>query len=119
MNKHIHKLKKRKYTNGNHVFFCTLPDCYFKVECAMALGKESICNQCGEPFIMNEYSLKCMKPHCLNCGKIKIKGEDGKKHFINKRSASKEVLQAVAADTTNDLKNRLSGLVKDMSTEDI
>ena len=69
---HIHKLKRVKYKSGNSVFFCALPDCNFKINPSLALGKRSLCWRCGEPFIMNEYSLRLAKPHCENCHKPKI-----------------------------------------------
>ncbi len=116
--KHLHRLKKHKYKNGTTVFFCTL-DCDYKVEAPLALGKEVICNQCNEPFMMNESSLKLVKPHCINCGKIKVKADDGKHHFINKRSTQTHVLAEIAEDTVDDLKSRLTAVVKEMPSEDI
>lgn len=70
--KHTHKLKRLKYKSGNTIFFCTLPDCTFKINQALALGKRSLCWRCGEPFIMTEYSLRLVKPHCENCHKSKV-----------------------------------------------
>lgn len=69
--KHIHKLKRLKYKTGNIVFFCALPDCSFKSNIALSLGKRSLCWRCGESFIMNEYSLRLAKPHCDSCHKPK------------------------------------------------
>ncbi len=37
----------------------------------LALGKKSICWRCGEEFILNEYSLRLVKPHCSKCHKPK------------------------------------------------
>ena len=68
---HIHKLKRVKYKSGNSVFFCALPDCNFKINPSLALGKRCICWRCGEPFIMSEYSLRLAKPHCEGCHKSK------------------------------------------------
>lgn len=68
---HICKFKRLKYKTGNTIFFCSLPDCNKKLNTALALGKRSICWRCGEPFIMNEYSLRLAKPHCENCHKPK------------------------------------------------
>ena len=68
---HIHKFKRLRYKSGNEIFFCTLPDCSQKINPALALGKRSLCWRCGEPFIMNEYSLRLAKPHCENCHKPK------------------------------------------------
>ena len=68
---HIHKLKRLRYKSGNEVFFCFLPDCSFKSNIALSLGKRSICWRCGNAFIMDEYSLRLAKPHCPQCHKPK------------------------------------------------
>jgi len=68
---HTHKLKRLKYKSGNAVFFCALADCSYKVNTPLALGKRSICWRCGEDFIMNEYSLRLAKPHCMKCHRLK------------------------------------------------
>jgi len=68
---HVHKLKRHTYETGNKIFFCALPDCKFKIKLGLALGKRSICWRCGEPFIMNEYSIRLAKPHCEDCHKSK------------------------------------------------
>lgn len=69
--KHIHKLKRHRFGSGNTIYFCTLPDCSYKIKQPLALGKESICNRCGNAFIMNEYSIRLAKPHCTDCHKSK------------------------------------------------
>lgn len=68
---HIHKLKRIIYKSGNRVFFCALPDCTFKINPALALGKRSICWRCGKDFILTDYCLRLAKPHCENCHKPK------------------------------------------------
>lgn len=68
---HVHKLKRLKYKSGNVIFFCTLPDCNFKINIALALGKRSICWRCEQPFIMSDYALRLAKPHCEGCHKPK------------------------------------------------
>ena len=115
--KHIHKLKKHKYKTGVAVFFCTLPDCHYKVEVPLSLGKESLCNICGNPFIMNEYTLKLVTPHCINCGRREVKDSNGKKHYV--RKVPTQVLQTIAADETNDLKSRLANISTNPNEEDI
>ena len=103
--KHIHKLKKHKYPKtGMSVFFCTL-DCNYKVEAPFALGKECLCNICNEPFIMNEYTLKLIRPHCNNCGRKEVKDVNGKKHYVSK--VNTQVLSTIAADEVSSLKDRL------------
>jgi hypothetical protein len=74
---HIHKFKRLRYKSGNEVFFCTLPDCNQKINPSLALGKRCICWRCGNPFIMNEYSLRLAKPHCDACHKPKVEKIDG------------------------------------------
>jgi hypothetical protein len=68
---HVHKLKRLRYKSGNEIFFCTLPDCTYKTNIALALGKRSICHRCGSEFLMDEYSLRLAKPHCPQCHKPK------------------------------------------------
>ena len=74
--KHIHKVKRLRFKSGNHMYFCTLPDCYFKVNPALFLGKKTICWRCGEEFIMNEYSLRLARPHCEKCHKTKSEDKE-------------------------------------------
>lgn len=108
--KHIHKLKKHTYSkSGISIFFCTLPDCHFKVESPLALGKESICNICSNPFIMNERAIKLSRPHCNNCGRRVIKSDDGKRHYI--RMHGGRILDAVATEEVADLRSRLDNLI--------
>jgi ribosomal protein S27AE len=52
------------------MYFCVL-NCNYKVAPALSLGKEVLCNRCGEKFIMNEYSLRLALPHCEKCHKSK------------------------------------------------
>lgn len=107
--KHIHRLKKHTYKkSGLAVYFCTLPDCSYKIEYQFALGKESLCNICGKPFIVNEYTLKLIKPHCPNCGRKEVKLPDGSRHYV--RLVSTNIVNAIAADETGSLKDRLNKL---------
>jgi hypothetical protein len=68
---HVHRFRRLKYKSGSTIFFCTLPDCSVKMNIALALGKRSLCWRCGQPFILDEYSLRLAKPHCENCHKPK------------------------------------------------
>lgn len=68
--KHVHKLKRHKYKNGEHIYFC-VNDCKFKVNTKLALGTTTECWKCKQPFSMNEYSIRLDKPHCPNCTKRK------------------------------------------------
>lgn len=108
--KHIHRLKKHKYVKtGIAVFFCTL-DCNYKVEAPFALGKESLCNICNEPFIMNEYTLKLVRPHCNNCGRKQVKDADGKKHYVTR--VNTQILSTIASDEVDSLKSRLDRITE-------
>lgn len=114
---HTHKLKRHKYPTGTSVYFCTLPDCSFKIECQFALGKKSVCNLCNEEFIMTEYTCKLLRPHCHKCSKIRIKGSDGKKRFV--RRDSLPFMASLAEAHADNLRERLSNTVADPSDEDI
>lgn len=74
--KHTHKLKKVIYKSGNSSFFCVLPDCTFKINPVLALGKKTICWRCEKEFQLDEYKLRLVKPHCESCHRPKkVKGE--------------------------------------------
>lgn len=115
--KHIHRLKRKSYKNGTKMYFCTLPDCYFKVEVDTSLGKESLCNICGEPFIMNEYTLRLKSPHCERCGRREVKNNDGTKRYV--RKIGNRILDNVADKVVDDLTNRLHQLTAASPEEDI
>lgn len=110
---HVHKLKRHKYPTGNAVYFCILPDCHFKIEVALALGKRTLCNTCGEEFIINEYTLKLARPHCDGCGKVKVKDSSGEVRYVKK--VANKILAGVAENTTDSLRNRLNNMT---STEE-
>lgn len=80
---HIHKLRRHTYKTGVSIFFCIL-DCNYKIEAALALGKTSICNECNEPFVITEQSVRLLRPHCLRCGRVVVKDADGKRKYVHK-----------------------------------
>jgi hypothetical protein len=114
--KHVHKLRKYTYPKGGSVYFCTLPDCQFKIEVPFALGKETICNICEQPFLINKRTLSLKEPHCSNCGRIQVLDENGKKRYV--RKVSNKVLGSIARETVTDLKSRLAGVVASASTDE-
>lgn len=114
---HIHKLRRHKYPNGTKVYFCTL-DCNYKIEAALALGKRVLCNICGDEFIMNEYSIKLAKPHCTQCGKMKIQDAEGKNRFVSK-GRPQAALADLASNSVQSLKERLGRVVTMEKDEDI
>lgn len=73
--KHPHRLKRHKFRNGEWIYFCTLDDCTFRAKTELVLGKTAQCWRCGNPFPMNEYSVRLMKPHCQDCTKGKKKNQ--------------------------------------------
>jgi len=115
--KHPHKLKRYTYKSGNTVYFCTLPDCHFKIETALILGKTIICNLCGNEFTANEYTVKLARPHCDKCSKQKVKGVDGKNHFI--RKTHNTILPEIAQESSEDLRNRLSFVTTVVNEDDL
>ena len=105
---HPHRLKKHKYPSGNAVYFCTLPDCHYKIDSALALGKRSQCNICGNEFIMNEYTIKLVKPHCPDCGKVKVRDAEGNPRYVKK--VINQILTGVATEVNSDLRARLNSV---------
>ena len=95
---HIHKLKRHTYkTTGNAVFHCVLPDCYFKVDVALSLGKRCLCNVCNGEMTINEYSIRATRPRCESCRK--------------RRSVSAKVINKMASTAVESLRERLNSAV--------
>jgi len=114
---HTHRLRRHKYPSGNSVYFCTLPDCHFKLDVALSLGKRTVCNRCGNEFIMNEYHIKLKEPHCDSCSKRKVVGPDGKKYYV--RPSSIPIISALAEENADDLRSRLNSVTSPIVDEDI
>lgn len=114
---HVHKLKKHRYSSGNSVFFCILPDCHYKIDVPLSLGKRALCNICDAEFIMNEYTIKLAKPHCPNCGKVKVRDADGATRYVKK--AANKILTDIADNTTDDLRSRLTNATSITLEDDI
>lgn len=112
---HVHKLRRHVYETGNKVFFCTLPDCNYKIDCALALGKTALCNRCDKEFRMDENQIRRAKPHCDECSKRRVV-LDGQVRYARPSDA---IMQEVAHETASDLKDRLSSLVGKAETESI
>lgn len=104
--KHVHRLKRHAYETGNKIFFCTLPDCSFKSQTELMLGKRVICNRCNKEFILNQRSIRLALPHCDDCSKVRVKTVEGETKYVSKEQLSKPV--STAADKTKDLRSRLS-----------
>lgn len=119
--KHVHQLKRHRYRSGREIYFCTLPDCTHKIDPAFAVGKRSICNRCGEEFLLSEYSVRLAKPHCDKCHKSK----SGKTLIImgDIPAGIPEVQHALPmvgmSDTANDLRSRLNQVTHKEEEDDI
>jgi len=98
--RHVHRFKRHTYKSGNAVFFCTLPDCAFKVDTKLALGKSCICNRCGNEFRIDEISIRLAKPHCKLCTKAKVNGVQAETH-----------IPEVVNETVDSLRERLVSVV--------
>ena len=114
ISKHTHKLKRHKYKSGNYVYFCTLPDCNYKVDVPLALGKRTICNLCNSEFIINEYTIKLALPHCESCSKVRITNLDGKHQYVHKSRI--RLMENIANENVEDLRSRLESIT--VSAED-
>ena len=97
---HIHKLKRHTYkTTGNAVFHCVLPDCYFKVDVSLSLGKRCLCNVCNGEMTINEYSIRATRPRCEGCRKRKSKPQATK------------VTNTMASTAVESLRERLNSAI--------
>lgn len=94
---HVHRLKRHVHKSGHAIFFCTLPDCTYKINVALALGKRAICWRCGKEFLLDEYALRLVKPHCEDCHK----------HKKDEVIAIPETPAPVKVEETEDLAERL------------
>lgn len=67
---HIHQYirvswKKRKF------YMCAHPDCSHIKDKALLYGKRSICNDCREEMVLDQYALTVAKPKCTECRNTK------------------------------------------------
>ena len=112
---HLHKLKRYKYGNGAPIYFCTLPDCSFRSPVALMLGKKVLCNQCGNPFVMNENSIRRAKPHCENCSRRKVTDENGAIRYVHQRieldNAAEKVDKNLLDSKIDDIKRSITAAV--------
>lgn len=106
---HIHRLKRHTYkTTGNSIFFCTLPDCHFKLDTKLALGKYTSCSKCGKTTIINERNIRMANPNCDSC----VRRKDSHAKEI------KTVTRTIIHDTVQDLQSRLSQVVGQIEDDD-
>ncbi len=57
---------------------------------------------------MNEYTIKLTKPHCIDCGKVKIKDGNGKSRYVKK--VTDRILPNIAVESSQDLRSRLDSM---------
>lgn len=115
---HAHKLKKHTYKKtGNSVYFCVLPNCSYKAEVAFCLGKTSICWICEREFTITELALRLLRPHCSDCGRVKVIDAQGKPRYV--RKVTSKILPNIAVDTVADLRSRLDNAVRVELEDDI
>lgn len=115
---HVHKLKRHIYPKtGNAIYFCTLPDCHHKIDVPLALGKNTICNYCGDEFTITENTLKLKLPHCDKCGKVRVKNEDGSYRLAKK--VQNHILDSVPLASASELLSRLNSITTVADEEDI
>lgn len=67
--KHIHTyIRWKKRGNPPSMWWrCADPKCTHIIQQDIIVGKESLCNTCGLPFILDWKSFTRAKPECLNC----------------------------------------------------
>jgi len=109
--KHVHKLKRHIYKNGEAIYFCIKDDCSFKINVNLSLGKTAECWRCNQPFSMTVQSKRHDKPHCEGCVK-------GKK---NSSTKSKEITSNVSSTSESNISNlraRLSRITSVLSEPD-
>jgi len=77
--KHVHKYFRPKGAYGRKGFYiCKHASCTHRLHKELLVGKMSICNSCGEEFLLDTYALRLAFPHCEKCTKG-VAGEKAKK----------------------------------------
>lgn len=112
---HVHKYKRKKYKNGEEIYFCVKDDCSFKINTDLSLGKTCECWRCGQPFSMTVLSKRMDKPHCADCTKSRNKSKVNVAiDFGSKPSFSVDNINKGASkpDDINDLRARLRGSIE-------
>lgn len=97
---HIHKLKRHTYKKSGAVtYFCVL-NCTFKIAPELAIGKIVLCNRCGNPFEMTQYTITLKAPHCEKCHKKK-------NNFIDLSTPVVDVEVKTAPEVISNLRSRM------------
>jgi len=61
--------------------------------------------------------MKLARPHCENCSKQKVRGVDGKNHYVRKSNIA--VLSTIADENAEDLRLRLENAISPTNEGDI
>jgi hypothetical protein len=75
----LYKKRSRKHKNPDtgyipfeaRYFECKLPKCTHYIEASRLVGKASLCNGCGQEFLLSRDDLERVEPKCLHCSKTK------------------------------------------------
>lgn len=108
---HIHKFKRDTYSTGKKFYYCINGDCTFKCDVKHSLGKTSLCNNCGNPFAMNEYSIRKANPKCMDCVKRRTIRKDG--------VLEEPIVKETKSDSISELRAKMGNLsIKEYNPED-
>lgn len=69
-NKHIHQYVKVKIADRKDAivwFKCNAIGCTHKIRAEFAENRLSICNRCGNEFVLTREKMKLVRPHCDAC----------------------------------------------------
>ncbi len=118
---HIHKLRRDRYSTGRSFYYCVNGDCNFKIDVKHSLGKTNLCNKCGKPFEMNEYSIRAAKPKCFDCIARKSFSNSAildelnlgelNANNVDRNSSTITSKTEVHSDSINELEKQLSNLI--------
>lgn len=103
-NKHVHRYQLRDY-GKRKVYACTLPDCTHFHYPDMVRGKISLCNQCGQEFILTNdiVTEKTVRPRCKDCRAAKKLGGP-------KKASTKKINEHKLDIALDSLWNSLKGI---------
>lgn len=66
--RHTHKYIRIRIGKNKRIRFkCDIAGCPHSIEPELAINRKSICNRCGDEFILTRSSLDLAKPHCNSC----------------------------------------------------
>lgn len=70
--KHIHQYQRKNLAippKEYIVYACALPNCTHYIPAKLAMGKQSLCNKCGNEFTLDRYAIwqQRVNPYCPSC----------------------------------------------------